>query len=157
LQNLRSCNLFVVIFLLCRNHLKDLRPKQLEEYEAAFGGGSKGASNVRRQPKSKPASNGAGKKKNKNKQSGDDSNQARGDGRDKAGARQGGGDGGDISVMAQPTGDGQRLTISNAAGDGRDININISMQASPVKQRGGGGIEMSAEVEGEGDDNPFTW
>ena len=166
--------IFLVLFAF-RNHLKDLRPKQLEEYEAAFNGGAKGSSNVRRQPK--PTN--AGKKKNKTKPSGDEGNKAKRGGSDKARAPQGqdsgggggggggggsgggggggSGGGGDISVTQQPTGDGQRLTISNAAGDGRDININISMQASPVKRGGGGGIEMGADVDGEGDDNPFTW
>lgn len=150
-------------------YLKDLRPKQLEEYEAAFSGGSKRIvqkkpNNNMKNNNSKPgASKSNNNSNNKNKNNKPNNKQKKGNAQQRQGGGSGSGSGGggsgggDISVTQQQTDDGNRLTISNAAGDGRDININISMQASPDKRKRGG-VEMNAGVDDdEAEDNPFTW
>jgi hypothetical protein len=164
-----------------RNHLNGLRPKQMEEYENAFNG-SKGGNN--KGGNNKGGNNKGGARK-KPRQQAKPNGQNRGGGGGGGGGGSGGGGGDaqdnkkrkarkgkqnrndvgndqndrDIEVSSTQNQDGgQRLTISNAAGDGRDININLTVQASPTKRggAGGGGGLIDDAVDDAADDNPFT-
>jgi len=162
-----------------RNHLNGLRPKQMEEYENAFngskggnnkGGNNKGGNNkggARKKPRQQAKPNG----QNRGGGGGGGSGGGGGDAQDnkKRKARKGkqnrndvGNDQNDRDIEVSSTQNqdgGQRLTISNAAGDGRDININLTVQASPTKRGGaggGGGLIDDGAVDDAADDNPFT-
>jgi centrosomal protein CEP104 len=139
-----------------RNHLKSLRPKQMEEYENAFSGGQGMVKKkLKQQPKQELKRKDGNSKKGAKKTSPRGGGGGSGSGSGSGGGNEPSRPQGDIEISTSQNQGGQRLTISNAAGDGRDININLTVQASPNKRNTGAAVDMEAEMNGE-EDNPFT-
>ena len=145
-----------------RPYLNSLRPKQLEEYEAAF----ENTKPRKRRSKNKGDDSHLGdgmraeRRQMRNKNAGVGGASAGADSPTRSSkANKGGkanGNNGNVQVSAGPGPSGtQQLKISNAGGEGRDININISLNASPT--RGQQGFTGEADPEESMEDNPFTW